>query len=78
MILEVETQNSTYEIDTVGKRMRRITGTAPPSDRQGPNGVWKNYAGITKHLGRYLIDWDGDGRTTITSTVINETRKKTS
>jgi hypothetical protein len=71
-VLKVETQNSTYEVDTVGKRIRRLNGSAEPTDRQGPDMVWKPYARLDKVLGCYLIDWDGEGHCTITSHVVSE------
>lgn len=71
-MLSVETQNSTYEIDPVGKRIRRLNGQSAPTDRQGPDRVWKDYHGLSKVMGCYLIDWDGEGHCTLTSRVISE------
>jgi hypothetical protein len=73
----VETQNSTYEIDTVHRRIRRTTGSAAPTTRQGPDNVWKPYADITKVMGGYLIDWDGEGHCTLTSPIVRETESGT-
>lgn len=68
----VETEFSTYEIDTVNKRVRRLRGALNPTERQGPDGVWKNYVGLDVVAGRYLIQWDDEGKGTITSRVTHE------
>jgi hypothetical protein len=71
-MLRVVTQNSTYEFDTVGKRVRRLSGDAAPTARQGPDHVWKDYTRLDKVLGGYLIDWDGKGHCTLTSQIVSE------
>jgi hypothetical protein len=72
-MIRVNTENSTYEIDTVNKRMRRLKGSALPTLNQGPDQVWKHYVGLSKvGDGRYLIEWDTDGHRTITSRILSE------
>lgn len=73
----VETKNSTYEIDTVGKRIRRTSGSALPTVRQGPDNVWKPYHDLSKAYGGYLIEWDDKGHATLTSRVVSETESGT-
>lgn len=68
----IETENSRYELDTVNKRIRRIEGKATPTDRQGPDMVWKDYVYLDRVAGGYFIDWDGEGHGTLTSQVVNE------
>lgn len=35
---------SAYEVDSVNKRIRRLSGKANPTPRQGKDGEWRNYA----------------------------------
>jgi hypothetical protein len=53
------TDNSTYEIDRQNKRIRRLEGLNKPTPRQGTDGVWKEYAGITRIVigEQVLIIW---------------------
>lgn len=81
----IETEFSTYEVDTVNKRIRRLKGVNQPTERQGEDMVWKTYARMNKQLtGSYLIEWEGItqgpmgslvGPMTLTSPVVNEYEK---
>lgn len=71
-MLVFETTYSRYEVDTVNKRIRRTRGDRPPTERQGPDNVWKPYVSIDKCMGGYLITWDREGRGTLTSRVVSE------
>lgn len=77
----VETENSTYEIDTVNRKIRRVLGINEPTRNQGDDNVWKHYYSLHSVLGGYLIEWepphgpDENGilpRLTLTSPVVNE------
>ena len=39
---------STYEVDDSTKQVRRLTGKADPTPRQGKDGAWRKYADITE------------------------------
>lgn len=39
---------STYEVDYDGKRVRRMSGTKEPTERQGKDGEWKVYEDIIR------------------------------
>ena len=41
------TDNSTYEIDQDGLRIRRLEGVANPTPRQGADGEWKKYLEVS-------------------------------
>jgi len=46
-MIKVKTESgSVYEIDTDGKRFRRLSGERPPTARQGADGSWRGYARI--------------------------------
>lgn len=71
----VETANSSYEFDTVGKLVRRVGGTNEPTDRFREDGDWHRYEAITAPvLGQSMcINWP-DGQpalrdNTVTSAV---------
>ena len=70
-VFETET-GSRYEVDTTNKRIRRTQGSALPTERQGPDNVWKEYFALGRMLGGYFIDWDGEGHGTLTSRVVQE------
>lgn len=38
---------SIYEVDMVNKRIRRLHGVNNPTDRQGEDGIWKQFEEIT-------------------------------
>lgn len=68
---------SVYEIDIEKKQIRRLSGQADPTPRQGKDGEWKEYAVL---LGRVevgapiIITWEIEDqifRTTITSKVVS-------
>ena len=44
--MRFKTLNSTYEVDTIRKFIRRLEGTENPTPRQGPDGEWKQYIDI--------------------------------
>jgi hypothetical protein len=68
------TENSTYEVDRNGHRIRRLNGTHVPTPRQGEDGAWKHYEQISAVVvgAEVLIIWqfdDGIARATSTSRV---------
>ena len=70
------TQNSTYEIDTEGKRIRRLYGANDPEPRQGQDGEWKAYEEVTDIEPGIpvIVVWRRDGllaRSTILSRVVD-------
>lgn len=76
----VETLNSKYEIDTDGKKVRRLTGQNQPTQRQGQDGDWRTFEEVLEPTvgNSLLIIWkvdsenNGDSilRTTMTSTIV--------
>jgi hypothetical protein len=72
------TENSEYEIDLDRRRCRRTRGEYHPTSRQGADGKWKDYHHITPSVPQVgsaiFIDWDGEGRGTMTSMVTRVTR----
>lgn len=58
-MIVVDTQNSTYEIDTVGKLVRRTRGAKSPTDRFGWDEEWCPYVDITAPVlgGSLIITW---------------------
>lgn len=78
-MIRVTTENSAYEIDQEGKRIRRVRGTAPVTGYMPEEGDWKEFTGISGGtIGSPLtIIWDDKGedpvrpwRCTVTSLVI--------
>lgn len=65
---------SRYEIDTEGKRVRRLGGRAEPTPRQGVDGQWRTYADCTElRVGVPVVFvWSLEGRvpSTVTSLVV--------
>lgn len=51
---------STYEVDDVKKRIRRLNGTKSPTQRQGADGSWRSYVEVSSiEVGRsVIILWD--------------------
>lgn len=78
MIYKTET-GSVYQVDEPGKRVRRLSGTAAPTPRQGQDGEWKTYASVevlNTSIGRQLwVDWTGAGNGTLTSPIVEETEE---
>ena len=65
---------SVYEIDTLGRRIRRLEGSHEPTPRQGEDGEWREYQSISEvDEGKaVLIVWRYEGdiaKSTITSDV---------
>lgn len=67
---------SVYEVDEPNKRIRRTYGTAPPTERQGEDGEWREYLSLDRvgddepHM---LIVWrnvDGVLQSTVTSQIV--------
>lgn len=63
---------SIYEVDPANRRVRRITGHRPPTERQGSDGEWKTFVWIRPILwsdGKLALffDWTGLGNGTWTS-----------
>jgi hypothetical protein len=76
---KVKTESgSIYEIDEENKQVRRLTGTANPTLRQGADGEWRKYANLIYNLDNsMLIVWKYDivdektiARSTITSPIV--------
>lgn len=70
MSVQFKTENSTYEIDYMRYRVRRVSGTNPPTERFAPDGSWKPYDEIkmTIHGALFFVWPDGTG--TITSKIL--------
>ena len=69
------TLNSVYEVDTTGRKIRRLSGKNAPTQHTGTDGVWQEYADLTRNgAGGLFIVWDAE-RATWTSEVLDvETR----
>ena len=64
------TLNSTYEVDSTAKRIRRTAGINPPTQHQGEDGTWRQYESLSRTPdGGLRVVWDGE-RVTWTSKVI--------
>jgi hypothetical protein len=62
------TQNSTYEIDHAGKRVRRLEGRFTPTPAFGEDEVWREYKDVlVLPNGVHIFLWDDRGKCTITS-----------
>ena len=61
---------SVYEVDDTNLKIRRLTGSKDPTERQGKNGEWKAYHSITLLNEGLLINWDGDIKCTLTSPIV--------
>ena len=77
MVFYTET-GSVYEVDLIGKRIRRLRGKKDPQPRQGEDGKWKGYASISSIIENLpvLIIWQNSGEedfipTTLTSHVVD-------
>lgn len=69
-----ETHNSTYEINTTDRTVRRVAGKNPPTSNQGPDGVWKCYkTALGPMVGAPCMVLWNDGSATYTSTVLTIT-----
>lgn len=73
--MRVWTANSLYELDLDRGRIRRVLGQQPPTTRQGADGEWRPFEGISQvRVGdRMLIVWSRRGeraRSTLTSAVV--------
>jgi hypothetical protein len=42
-----KTQNSTYEVDSESKKIRRLYGADDPTDRQGKDAEWRDFEKIS-------------------------------
>ena len=67
---------SSYEVDLAGKKIRRLFGPKPATERQGLDGEWKQYEDALEPIvGRsFWVVWryeDGVARSTFTSTVVS-------
>lgn len=67
----IRTTYSTYEIDDDGKRIRRMAGVNPATERQGQDGQWRVFYLIEPYLGGLLIHWDDAGHCTHTSAIVS-------
>jgi hypothetical protein len=67
---------STYQLDAEAGRIRRLSGSHAPTERQGPDGEWRTFADCSDPaVGRQLVivwstDADGVARCTVTSTIV--------
>jgi hypothetical protein len=72
--MRFRTGNSLYEVDTIGKRIRRLNGTFNPTPRQGPDGEWREFLDILnlQESQSAIIIWGVSGdtlKTTMTSEI---------
>lgn len=68
MTTRIETENSTYEIDWDGKRVRRVTGVNEPTTNFGADNVWRELTDVQAYYGRVMFVFP-DGKATITSEI---------
>lgn len=69
---------SVYHVDYANKRVRRLQGNRPPTDRQGPDGEWKSFEDVIETSdGALGFVWRVDSepgrvvfRSTVTSPVV--------
>jgi hypothetical protein len=77
----VTTVNSVYQINEADHMIRRLSGTADPTPRQGLDGAWKPYRTLGVMLDGLLIVWgdnpDGSAASTWTSKVLADTSEAT-
>lgn len=68
---------STYEVDDVQQRIRRLNGLRESTTRQGTDGAWRQYESIsTIEAGNpVLIQWEGV-KCTLTSAVVDVVEDK--
>lgn len=74
MISFITESGSIYDAELLegrSGRIRRLTGTNAPTDRQGPDGEWKDFFHLSPVLvgGGVLICWNDKGQCTFTSNV---------
>lgn len=67
-MMTVLTENSRYEVDIQGSRIRRTHGANPPTRNQGPDGEWQTYYDVD-FGDTMLINW-GAGKYTCTSPIV--------
>lgn len=74
------TSNSVYEIDSSGKRIRRLEGKENPTPRQGKDGEWRRYSMASEvEVGQpFAVVWDVEssekgfiGKATTTSPIVS-------
>lgn len=65
------TQNSTYQVDVKGSRIRRLEGTGMPTMKFSKDGLWHAYTKLSAvDVGLFVvITWDGKPGHTTTSRV---------
>jgi hypothetical protein len=53
---------STYEVDLENKRVRRLAGAKSPTERQGKDGDWRTFVGISPIRSGLpvLFIWNGE------------------
>lgn len=66
---------SVYEIDEVGRRIRRLSGVKDPTPRQGKDGEWKSYFSTAMVGKNFLIVWNDGGEGTMTSPIVKTSAK---
>lgn len=55
------TANSVYEVDEEARRVRRVYGDNPPTDRFAPEGEWKTFQSVSEAAGGLVFTWPSDG-----------------
>jgi len=76
----VTTANSVYQINEADHMIRRVSGTADPTPRQGTDGAWQEYSTIAPLLDGLMIVWginpNGTAKATWTSKVMEDTNNE--
>lgn len=53
----IPTENSVYELDSMNRRVRRLSGTGAPTECFSPEGEWKYYERMAIHDESLLFIW---------------------
>lgn len=73
-IIRVSTQTSMYDVDIEGKRVRRVAGVDPPTERQGEDWVWRPFVNIWLKDRGIVFQWgwneNGSANCTWTSDIV--------
>jgi hypothetical protein len=76
VMIEIETVNSTYHVDTEAKRVRR-SEPHPVATHRLADGEWHDYIEYHPSFAGTLLFWFGEGEYTRTSTVKSEREMET-
>ena len=77
VILHTET-GSIYEVDQAAKRVRRMHGKLPATERQGADGEWKAFEKMFVTEAGAVFVWryvDGIAKTTMTSPIVRAVKE---